>query len=81
MPGMNGVELVEQARRLRPSLPVLIITGFVEAAQLSRVPDGVEILRKPFQARQLASRVAALIGTAPRSAAHHRGDPQLQEHA
>ena len=30
MPGMNGAELADQIRRIRPNLPVLIVTGYAE---------------------------------------------------
>jgi CheY-like chemotaxis protein len=34
MPKMKGVEVAERARRLRPDLPILLVTGYAE-------PDGL----------------------------------------
>jgi CheY-like chemotaxis protein len=46
MPGINGVETIRRARRLRPGLRALLITGHAGApgAELADVP----LLRKPF---------------------------------
>ena len=58
MPGMNGGELIEAARRLRPKLPALIVSGY---ANVEGVPEGVPILAKPFRHDDLAADVAAVI--------------------
>lgn len=42
MPGMNGLELVERAKRQRPTLHVIVTSGHAD------VPDGVPLVRKPF---------------------------------
>jgi PAS domain S-box-containing protein len=58
MPGMNGATLVYEARRLIPSLPVLLITGYANK------PDGFENtahLQKPFRPSELAAHLTALI--------------------
>jgi CheY-like chemotaxis protein len=58
MPGMSGVELVEEARRLLPELPVLMMTGHSECPEeLARTT----CIQKPFQATELAARLAVLI--------------------
>jgi CheY-like chemotaxis protein len=58
MPGMSGVELVEEARRLLPELPVLMMTGHSERLEeLARIT----CIQKPFQATELAARLAVLI--------------------
>jgi DNA-binding NtrC family response regulator len=50
MPGMNGLRLLEQLRVLRPSLPVIVMTGYgnpemvIDANRLG----AVEFVRKPF---------------------------------
>jgi CheY-like chemotaxis protein len=57
MPGMSGVALIREVRRLVPDLPVLVMTG------LER-PEGLErasCIQKPFQAIELAARLAALV--------------------
>jgi CheY-like chemotaxis protein len=42
MPDMNGLELIERAKRQRPSLHVIVTSGHAE------VPEGVPFVRKPF---------------------------------
>ena len=56
MPGMTGVRLAAQASALRPSLPVLLASGFAELDGLT----GVEWprLRKPYSLRDLAAALA-----------------------
>ncbi len=61
MAGMDGANLVMQARKLNPELPALIITGYAGVDGLERLPAGVEILRKPFQRQDLIRRVKALL--------------------
>ncbi len=60
MPGMTGLELAEEARRLRPHLPILLATGYAD------LPANAELelprLSKPYQQRQLAEQIASLLG-------------------
>ncbi|MCA9618894.1 MAG: response regulator, partial [Myxococcales bacterium] len=60
---MNGVELVAEARRLRPGLPVLYVSGYTENAILhhGRLDAGVELLEKPFTKKELGQRVHAVL--------------------
>ncbi|CAH2602799.1 Histidine kinase [Rhodovastum atsumiense] len=69
MPGMDGAELIRQARRRRPGLPAILLTGFATegagpVAQGGGDGDVVQ-LRKPIQAEILAGRVAALLDREP----------------
>ncbi|MGI4955246.1 MAG: PAS domain S-box protein [Janthinobacterium lividum] len=61
--GMNGRQMAEAARRLRPGLKVLFITGYAEKAVLSHghLEPGMHVLTKPFGLETLASRVKGLI--------------------
>ncbi|CAN7607346.1 response regulator [Phenylobacterium sp. LjRoot164] len=52
--GMNGVELAREVRRRRPGLPVLLTSGYAEAAQREAEAAGVAILPKPYQVDDLA---------------------------
>ncbi len=61
MPGMNGVELAHAARRRRPEMPVLFVTGFGGAALPANRPPPGELLRKPFRAADLTAKVAAML--------------------
>jgi CheY-like chemotaxis protein len=60
MPGMSGLSLAARAHQLRPSLPVIFMTGFANEfqAQLS----GSVCLRKPFKAPELLSAIQDVIG-------------------
>ncbi len=62
--GMDGGQVAEAARKLRPEMKVLFITGFAENAALShgRINAGMSVLTKPFAMEALASRVKGLLG-------------------
>jgi CheY-like chemotaxis protein len=51
MPGMNGLELAAHAHQVRPSMPVIFMSGF--ASQYADELTGSVCLRKPFTASQL----------------------------
>ncbi len=63
LPGMNGRQLAEQGRRLRPGLKVLFITGYAEDATFGggHVDPGLQMLTKPFSIGALAGRIRAMI--------------------
>jgi PAS domain S-box-containing protein len=60
MPGMTGIELAAASRELRPSLPILLATGYAE------LPDGTQLdlprLAKPYHQDQLRDRLDQLLG-------------------
>jgi CheY-like chemotaxis protein len=51
--GMNGVELALEIRKRRPELPVVLATGYIEAAR-GAAAEGLEVLVKPYQLETLA---------------------------
>lgn len=55
--GMNGLELVEQARALRPGLPVLVTTGYMDELPQGGRGGGLDILAKPYRQDDLLERV------------------------
>ena len=59
MPEMNGAETVRLARRIRPGLEVLFITGYADLRALREHVGPNAILQKPFKLAQLAERVAS----------------------
>jgi CheY-like chemotaxis protein len=67
MPGLDGMELVAQARRIRPDLPVLVVSGYSESERLEAAGSQVRVLRKPFRRQALVQEVSALVesGTRP----------------
>jgi CheY-like chemotaxis protein len=65
MPGMNGGVLIGEARRRRPALPTLLLTGYADLglqSSVDREPGiGTVLLRKPVSGAELAEQVAALL--------------------
>ena len=61
--GMNGRQVADAARVLRPALKVLFITGYAENAVLGHghLDPGMHVLTKPFAIETLASRIKDLI--------------------
>ena len=63
MPGMNGRDLAEQARVLRPGIRVLFMSGYADVAVLSNgaLEPGSAFLEKPFSASELAHKVREVL--------------------
>jgi CheY-like chemotaxis protein len=61
--GLNGRQVADAGRALRPDLKVLFITGFAENAVIGngKLDNGMQILTKPFALESLASRIKELI--------------------
>ena len=57
--GMNGIELAQAARRLRPTLPVLLATGYAGTVAGS-AEHGFEVMSKPYDQAMLTRRIAQL---------------------
>jgi signal transduction histidine kinase/CheY-like chemotaxis protein len=55
LPGMSGAELVNEARKLRPEIRVVVASGYSEAADPAGSLSGVGRLQKPFTLDQLRS--------------------------
>ena len=55
MPGISGSKLIGKMRSLRPTIPFLLVSGFVSPALLERAREAgaTEVLKKPLPARQL----------------------------
>ncbi|MEE4091939.1 hybrid sensor histidine kinase/response regulator [Pseudomonas viridiflava] len=61
--GMNGRQLADAARVIRPDLKVLFITGYAENAIIGNghLDPGMWVLTKPFTMEALASRIYEMI--------------------
>jgi CheY-like chemotaxis protein len=57
MPGMTGTELAREIQAVRPSLPILIISGY---ADLDDVAPDLPRLMKPFREAELSAALTAL---------------------
>jgi excisionase family DNA binding protein len=64
MPGLDGLTLIREAKRLKPELPVIIITGFsTESSAIEAVNLGVAgYLTKPFRVPQVLAAAAKALG-------------------
>ena len=64
MPGMDGLTLIREAKRMKEDLPVIIITGFsTESSAIEAVNLGVAgYLTKPFRVPQVLAAAARALG-------------------
>ena len=71
MPGMNGWDLAERLKPMRPDMKVLFMSGYTAAAMVGRggLPTAVDLLQKPVSPHDLAAKVRSALG--PR----HPSDP------
>jgi CheY-like chemotaxis protein len=63
LPGMNGRQLADRARELRPGLKTLFITGYAHNAAVGNglLEPGMEVLTKPFAVDRLASKIRDMV--------------------
>jgi CheY-like chemotaxis protein len=71
MPRLSGAEVVRQARRIRPAMPAILMTGYADARSISRRPEDVHVLAKPFTLEQMSAAIfgASAGAQAPKIAA------------
>ena len=76
MPGMDGFETIRFVRRIKPGIPIIVISGASSHSFSPTSPDflsmatklgAVRSLRKPFKRRELAAAVYECIGGSTRS--------------
>ena len=63
MPKMHGMEILKQVKKLKPSLPVIIVTGYqsVEMAQEALKNGAADYIPKPFESKQILKVIAQII--------------------
>ncbi len=63
LPGLNGRQIADAARRRRPELKVLFMTGYAENAALASgfLEPGMAMITKPFAMEALATRIREMI--------------------
>lgn len=70
MPEMDGIEVLKEAARRRPALPVIAISGgghlisAVESLSLARLSGARQVLYKPFRKHELLSAIDDALGAA-----------------
>jgi len=59
LPGMDGFELTERSKKLRPDMPVIIMTGFTEDFSYERAIEAgaSDFIKKPFALHELIIRI------------------------
>ncbi|HSU04199.1 MAG TPA: response regulator, partial [Acetobacteraceae bacterium] len=68
--GVSGIELARTARRLRPTMKIVLVSGFARDMQTRiRDQDDFVFLEKPFRQMELAETIDTLLGSQPK---HHR---------
>jgi CheY-like chemotaxis protein len=59
MPGMTGLDLAREARRLFPKLPIIIATGYPDLPEAQGLD--VRCVFKPFVEEQISREIAKLL--------------------
>jgi excisionase family DNA binding protein len=64
MPGVDGLNVIREARRLRADIPVIIVTGYSsEASAIEAINLGVQgYLTKPFRVPRVLAAAAKALG-------------------
>lgn len=59
MPEMNGLELTKKAKRLRPDIKVIIMTGLIDKFSWDEVMEAgaSDFIKKPFTVKELIARI------------------------
>src|SRR5580704_9479004 len=67
MPGMNGRELAQRISEIRPNVKVLYMSGYTEnvIGHNGTLDAGVRLLQKPFNLRDLKSKVREVLDATP----------------
>jgi PAS domain S-box-containing protein len=67
MPGMNGRELAQRISEIRPNVKVLYMSGYTEnvIGHDGTLDAGVRLLQKPFNLRDLKSKVREVLDATP----------------
>lgn len=63
MPGISGLELAERVKKVRPNLPILFMSGYVDVHLQGPEgsPGSLNLLAKPFRPNELRRRVRELL--------------------
>jgi two-component system response regulator FixJ len=67
MPGMNGIELLTEAKHLAPWLPVLIVTGYgdIPTAVAAVKAGALDFIEKPLETETFLRKVKSLMKRNP----------------
>jgi DNA-binding NtrC family response regulator len=67
MPDIGGMRVLRDVKRIKPSLPVVMITGYatVKSAVQAMKLGAADYIEKPFEPEELIDAVGRALGTAP----------------
>ena len=57
MAEMNGFELAQAARELRPQLPIIVMTGYSDVSAFDLLISDTVFLKKPFRLGELVAAI------------------------
>ena len=63
MPGMNGKELSEKIKTMKPGIKVLFMSGYTQDVVLQKgiLPSKINFIQKPFSPKNLAKKVTKIL--------------------
>jgi two-component system, cell cycle sensor histidine kinase and response regulator CckA len=64
MPGMGGLDLARAARKLRPTLPFVFISGYIDPMNVNTELGALRVIRKPFRSAELIAQIEAALAAA-----------------
>ncbi len=68
MPVMGGLEACEHIRRIRPEVPILIMSGYMRDGELRNLEGHTDFLQKPFKLEELQHKLRNLLAAAAEAA-------------
>ena len=83
MPGASGCDLIRKMRPLRPTMPILLLSGYLSAAVIERAHEAgaSEVLKKPLPARQLKMALERALVSVRDADKHVRASSQASRQA
>ena len=63
LPGLNGRQIADAARKKRPTLPILFVTGYADKGDVSAadLPAGMKVIPKPYSMDRLIEQVGRML--------------------
>ena len=68
MPGLNGLQIIKALRRIRPELPIIVMSGMLHQSDGASIADeaialgAARVLAKPFRPSDLSRAIEAALG-------------------
>jgi CheY-like chemotaxis protein len=63
LPAMSGMDLVRHLKKLDPSIPIILASGYPIASEDARLDSNMRAIMKPFEAPQLETLIRDLCGS------------------